>query len=102
MTNVQPTPVMLKITILVRIRPGILDPQGQAVCQALHDSGENEVESVRIGKLIEMTIEDKPFEDFSEVAKKYCESLLVNPLTEEFEILSIVPAPTVPSRTGSR
>ncbi|EQD40737.1 Phosphoribosylformylglycinamidine synthetase, PurS subunit, partial [mine drainage metagenome] len=91
-----------KMTILVRIRPGILDPQGQAVCQALHDSGANEVTSVRIGKIIEITIEDKPFEDLSEVAKTFCESLLVNPLTEEFEILSIVPAPVFSSRTGSR
>ncbi|MHB1758072.1 MAG: phosphoribosylformylglycinamidine synthase subunit PurS [Leptospirillum sp.] len=102
MTNTQVTPVKLKMTILVRIRPGILDPQGQAVCQALHDSGANEVESVRIGKIIEVIIEDKPFEDFAEVAKSFCESLLVNPLTEEFEILSIVPAPTAPSRTGPR
>ncbi|EQD66279.1 phosphoribosylformylglycinamidine synthase subunit PurS [mine drainage metagenome] len=94
----QSSPVTLKITILVRIRPGILDPQGQAVCQALHDSGANEVSSVRIGKIIEITIEDKPFEDFSEVARRFCESLLVNPLTEEFEILSIVPS----SSTGSR
>ncbi|MDA8060373.1 MAG: phosphoribosylformylglycinamidine synthase subunit PurS [Leptospirillum sp.] len=102
MTSIPSTPVTLKITILVRIRPGILDPQGQAVCQALHDSGANEVGSVRIGKLIELTIEDKPFEDFSETAKKFCESLLVNPLTEEFEILSIVPAPVSASRPGSR
>jgi len=98
MTSMQSSPVTLKITILVRIRPGILDPQGQAVCQALHDSGANEVSSVRIGKIIEITIEDKPFEDFSEVARRFCESLLVNPLTEEFEILSIVPS----SSTGSR
>ncbi len=102
MTNSTRPTVQLRITILIRIRPGILDPQGQAVCQALHDSGANEVSSVRIGKLVEIVIPDAPYEDFAAMAKQFCDSLLANPLTEEYEILSIVPIPPAGQGAGTR
>ncbi len=78
-----------KVTILVRVREGILDPQGQAVLQALHDMGENDLFSVRIGKLIEIYI---PSSDTLESRlESWCRDLLSNPLVESYEIQSIKP-----------
>ena len=80
---------LVKITILVRIRPGILDPQGQAVQQVLHDMGENDVQEVRIGKLIEITLPESS--SISERVQSWCKDFLSNPLVESFEVQNIEP-----------
>jgi phosphoribosylformylglycinamidine synthase PurS subunit len=78
-----------KVTILVRIREGILDPQGQAVGQALHDMGENDVFTIRIGKIIEIVLPTS--EDTEDRVRKWCDRILSNPLVETYEIQSIEP-----------
>ena len=82
---------LVKVTILVRIRPGILDPQGQAVLQVLHDMGENDVQEVRIGKMIEITLPESP--SISERVHSWCKDFLSNPLVESFEVQNIEPVP---------
>lgn len=78
-----------KVTVLVRIREGILDPQGQAVCQALHDMGENDIFTIRIGKIIEIVL---PSTDDTEArVRKWCDRILSNPLVETYEIQAIEP-----------
>ncbi|MDQ3723931.1 MAG: phosphoribosylformylglycinamidine synthase subunit PurS [Actinomycetota bacterium] len=68
--------------VLVRPKAGILDPQGVAVERALPALGFDGVSDVRIGRLIELDIEDP------NQLESMCEKLLANPLIEDYEILS--------------
>lgn len=85
---------MVKATILIRVREGILDPQGQAILQVLHDMGENDVQDVRIGKIVEILLPES--EASSGKIDSWCAGFLANPLVESFEIQSIQPAPRPP------
>ena len=49
---------MYKVKVYVTLRESVLDPQGTAVQQSLHRLTYNEVSDVRIGKYIELTIEE--------------------------------------------
>ncbi len=79
----------VRVTILVRIREGVLDPQGEAVRQALADMGHSQVEDVRIGKVIEVFLPSEP--GLPEKAREWCDRLLANPVVERYEIASIDP-----------
>ena len=83
------TPSRVRVTIVVRIREGVLDPQGEAVRQALADMGEGSVEEVRIGKVIEVILPSG--KDLPEKAREWCDRLLANPLVEHYEISKIEP-----------
>jgi phosphoribosylformylglycinamidine synthase PurS subunit len=69
----------LKVRVLVRPKSGILDPQGEAVKRALPALGFGGVETVHIGRLIEMEVES------AEEVEGMCRRLLANPTTEEYE-----------------
>lgn len=71
----------MRARVLVRPKAGILDAQGQAVQRALPALGFQGVENVRIGRLIELDVEDPA--QLGEI----CERLLSNPLIEDYEIV---------------
>jgi phosphoribosylformylglycinamidine synthase len=73
----------LKARVLIRPKEGILDPQGQAVERALPALGFEGVENVRVGRLVELEVED-PGQIHS-----MCERLLANPLIEDYEVLVV-------------
>ena len=72
---------MPRVRVLVRPKEGILDPQGQAVEQALPALGFEGVQNVHVGRLIELDVEDP-----SRVPEM-CEKLLANPLVEDYEVV---------------
>ena len=72
----------MKARVLVRPKAGILDPQGQAVERALPALGFTDVRNVRIGRLIELEVDDP-----SRLAEM-CERLLANPLIEDYEVVT--------------
>ena len=74
----------MKVSVLIRPKEGILDPQGQAVERALPALGFDGVSDVRVGRLVELEVADA-----SEVGAM-CEKLLANPLIEDYEV---IPAP---------
>ena len=67
--------------MLIRPKEGILDPQGQAVEDALHALGFSDVSGVHVGRLIELDVEDPA------QVPEMCERLLANPLIEDYEVL---------------
>jgi phosphoribosylformylglycinamidine synthase PurS subunit len=71
----------VRIRVLIRPKEGILDPQGQAVEQALPALGFDDVSNVHVGRLIELDVGDP-----SRVPEM-CERLLANPLVEDYEVL---------------
>lgn len=78
---------MYKASIHVTLRPSILDPQGKTTHHALEDLGFETVDRVRMGKFIEMWIEEPTRDAAESVAKRACEQLLANPVMEDYEIL---------------
>ncbi|HTJ84062.1 MAG TPA: phosphoribosylformylglycinamidine synthase subunit PurS [Polyangiaceae bacterium] len=77
----------MKATVLVRLKPEVLDPQGDAVRRALTVLGFDGVRDVRIGKLVEIEIEGaadpRALED---KLGKMAGELLANPVIEDFTI----------------
>ena len=69
----------MKVRVLVRPKEGILDPQGEAVRSALPALGFGGVETVHIGRLIELQVESADDVD------AMCQRLLANPTIEEYE-----------------
>ena len=70
----------MRVQVLIRPKEGILDPQGQAVEQALQALGFEGVRDVHVGRLIELDVED------ASRLPEMCERLLANPLIEDYEI----------------
>ena len=75
----------MRATVLVRPKPGILDPQGEAVGSALGHLG-FEVHDARVGKVIDLELESSDAAAAKVEVEKMCEQLLANPLIESYEI----------------
>ena len=78
---------MYKAKINVTLRASILDPQGKAVHHALESLGYGAVEHVRMGKFVEMWIDEQTEEAAAAVARAACEKLLANPVMEDYSMV---------------
>ena len=76
----------MKATVLVRPKPGILDPQGQAVADSLRTLGFT-VEEARVGRLVELDLGAADADAARGELERMCTQLLANPLIESYEIL---------------
>ena len=78
----------MKATVLVRLKTEVLDPQGDAVRRALDKLGFEGVKGVRIGKLIEIEIDDAHAKapDLKERLSKMADEMLANPVIEDYEV----------------
>ena len=73
------------MTVLIRPKPGILDPQGEAVQASLSTLG-FAVSRVRVGRLVDLEVDsDDPAAARAEV-ERMCGDLLTNPLIEGFDV----------------
>lgn len=77
---------MFKANVHITLRKSILDPKGKAAHHALHNLGLKSVNSVRIGKFIELEIDASSEEKALEIAESACEQLLANEVMEDYEI----------------
>jgi phosphoribosylformylglycinamidine synthase len=79
----------MKAKIFVTLKNGILDPQGRTIQQSLHTLGFSTVEEVRIGKFMELDLNETDITSAENTIKSMCEKLLANTVIEDyrFEIL---------------
>ena len=75
----------MRATILVRPKPGILDPQGEAVGSSLRQLGFT-VGDARVGRVIDVELDASDAEAARAELERACEQLLANPLIESYEI----------------
>ena len=76
----------MKARVEIRLKQGVLDPQGKAIESALSALGFAGVGQVRQGKLIEISLaEDDPLRARAEV-EEMCRKLLANPVIEDYAI----------------
>ena len=76
----------MRVRVLVRLKPGILDVQGAAVKRALAGLGFDEVADLRIGKIIELDVVAPTPEHAHTRADEMCRKLLTNPMLEDYAI----------------
>ena len=76
----------MKVRLEIRLNPDILDPQGDAINNALQQMNYKSVSSVRQGKLIELDVKAANQEEAHNLVKKMAEELLVNPIMETYII----------------
>ena len=78
---------MSRVVVDVMLKPEILDPQGQAVANALPNLGIEGVSAVRIGKRIEIEFAGAADADADlDQARAIADRLLANPVIEEFTV----------------
>ena len=79
--------------IYVTLRPSVLDPAGTAVRSGLAHLGYDNVEQIRIGKYIELSLQAETEAAAREQIDRMCDLLLSNPVIENyrFELKTIVP-----------
>ena len=74
----------MKAKIYISYKEGILDPQGKTVSHALDAIGIKKIDSVRVGKYIEMEFNGITRDEASEITDESCRKLLANPNTETY------------------
>ena len=76
---------MMKAKVIVMPKAAVLDPQGNAVRDAMRHLGMPEVRGVRIGKYMEIDIDGQDG-DFESRLHRLCRDLLSNPVIEDYEV----------------
>lgn len=74
----------MKAKIFVTLKNGILDPQGRAIQQSLHTLGFATVEDVRLGKFMELDLNETEAVSAENQIKAMCEKLLANTVIEDY------------------
>lgn len=74
---------MRKVKVYVTLKENVLDPQGSAVEHALHSLNYKSVAHVRIGKYMELLVDDTQG-DFEKTVQEVCEKVLSNPVIEDY------------------
>ena len=75
----------MKVTVTVRPREGILDPQGEALRRSLTGLG-YAISDVRAGKVFDLEVEATDEADARRIAGEISERVLSNPLIEQFRV----------------
>jgi phosphoribosylformylglycinamidine synthase len=77
---------MMNAKVIVMPKAAVLDPQGNAVRDAMRHLGMPEVRSVRIGKYMEIEVEGQSGE-LEPRLHQLCRDLLSNPVIEDYELM---------------
>jgi phosphoribosylformylglycinamidine synthase len=75
----------VEVNVIVKPKEAVLDPQGNAVRDAMRHLGMPEVESVRIGKYMEIKLKGEDL-DLEKRLHGLCRDLLSNPVIEDYEL----------------
>ena len=75
---------IVKAKIHVTLKQGILDPQGKAIEHALDSLGFKNAGNVRVGKYMELEVDEADRSKAEKLVKAMCEKLLANTIVEEY------------------
>jgi phosphoribosylformylglycinamidine synthase len=74
----------MRVKIFVSLKHGVLDPQGKAIERSLHTLGYGDVQDVRVGKYLELTIDASSRAQDELRIGEMCDKLLANTVIEDF------------------
>jgi phosphoribosylformylglycinamidine synthase len=75
---------MFLAKIYITLKPTVNDPQGQTVLGGLRSLGFSSVDSVRVGKYLEVKVREEELAQAEEQVSRMCSRLLANPVVEDF------------------
>jgi len=73
------------VKVFIRLRPSVLDPAGEAIKSASNKLGVEGINSIRIGKLIEVELEACQENELQEKIELLCDRLFANNVIEDYE-----------------
>ena len=73
----------MKATVIVTLKPTVLDPQGMTIQRSLSSIGLSDITDVRQGKIFNLVVKDGSREEVERLAKE----VLTNPVIEEYRIV---------------
>ena len=73
------------VKVFIRLRPSVLDPAGEAIKSASIKLGVDGINSIRIGKLIEVELEASQENELKEKIELLCDRLFANNVIEDYE-----------------
>lgn len=73
-----------RVEVFIRLKPGMLDPQGETIGHALDSLGYGGVDDVRVGKWITFSIEASERSTLESRVDEMCRRLLANPVIETY------------------
>ncbi len=76
----------MKARVFVTLKPGVLDPQGEAIRHSLGTLGFAGIEGVRQGKVIELNLDETDRTRAETSVKAMCEKLLANTVIENYSV----------------
>lgn len=76
----------MKAKVIVKLKDGVLDPQGQAIQQLLAQRGYGQVIDVRVGKLVEFELRNVTADQGTALLSEIADKLLANPIIESYKI----------------
>jgi phosphoribosylformylglycinamidine synthase len=76
---------MTRVEVFIQLKPGLLDPQGETLTQALESLGHEGVSELRVGKWITFRMDESDRAAVEREVEEMCERLLANPVIESFE-----------------
>ena len=79
----------MRARVLVRLKPGIMDVQGAAVKRALAGLGFAELNDLRVGKVIDIDLDEPTPEGARARVGEMCRQLLANPILEDYTIETV-------------
>ncbi|WP_298988235.1 phosphoribosylformylglycinamidine synthase subunit PurS [uncultured Campylobacter sp.] len=77
----------MRVIVNVRLKQGVLDPQGKAVKHALASLGFSGVEDVRVAKQIVLDIDGEDRDKIYADVARMCDEILANTVIEDYEIV---------------
>jgi len=77
---------MYRVTVTVKLKKGVLNPEGRTILRALNFLGYKEVKDVNTFKCIELLIEDDDKDRVVKRVEEMCKKLLTNPVIHDYTI----------------
>lgn len=77
---------MMRARVHVTPKPSVLDPQGATVARTLRELGFAQVHDVRVGRLVELEIDEQDPARVRQLVEAMCEQLLANPVIEAWRV----------------
>ncbi len=73
-------------SINITLRAGILDVQGKTIEHALHSIEFSQINNVRIGKYVCLSVEAENYDSAMQIVDMACQKLIANPIIEDYSI----------------
>jgi len=77
---------MYRAVVTVKLKKGVLNPEGRTILRALNFLGYKEVKDVNTFKCIELFIEDEDRDKVMKRVEEMCKKLLTNPVIHDYKI----------------